>query len=564
MTVLKKCTAYFLILLPAASFFGFFFRYTVNAPVNDDYPAVLQFLNHYVSAESFREKLRLIFAQHNEHRIVFSRVWDLISYKLSKNVNFNFLSFVGDLSLIGIALIFFRKFLNIKKSLFLFIPVTVFLFNLSSWENMTFPMCALSNFVVHLFILASLAFLAGPTAGNKKNVLLGFLFFLMALLSQGAGLALFPVSLFILLYKKEYKNLLLYSSLALLLLLFYFHDYHRPPTSGNVMNVLINLKVRSVLFVFAFLGNAFDYFLIFTNDIPESIGITSIIGAFFFLLFLYITKQKYYQRNLFNYSIMTLVIVTSLLAAVSRSSMGLEMAGASRYRINGIIFFIALYFWLIETYAVESRKVLAVILLFSGWYYLAINLNQYEYLSVRKETIYLEALCTRTGDSSFINPDPAETARQREILKVSDRLNIYHLPSDESITAYIPYSTKQTENDEPVNSSLDMTKSIHSIHKIGNDYLIDGFAFLGWKSTNNQKVYIGIKNQADSSPVFFTAGQIPRYDLNPFFHQFNLKNGGFRARIPANEIKAGENSIWIKVDVGDQVKVNETDSKLVK
>jgi hypothetical protein len=588
MTLSKKCTAYLLILLPVVTFFALFFRYTVNAPVNDDYPAVLQFLNRYVSTGSRWEKLRLIFSQHNEHRIVFSRLWSLISYKVNKHVNFNFLSFVGDLSLVGIALIFFRKFLLLKKSLFLFIPVTVFIFNITSWENMTFPMCALSNFVVHLFILSSLVFLTRPTTPGSRNTLLAILFFFIAFMTQGAALALFPVSLVILLLKKEYRHFLLYAALGLVVLLFYFHGYHRPPNSGDLMTDLLSYKVRTILFVFAFLGNAFNYFLIFTNEVQESIGITSIIGFSFFLLFLYITKKKYYRRNLFNYSIMVTVILTSVLAAVSRSSMGLEMAGASRYRINGIIFFISLYFWFIETYSVESKKALAAILLFSGWYFLMINLNQYEYLSVREEELNLEILCANAGEKSIVHPDSQDLEQQKKILRESSQLDVYQLPTDASIAYYLPYSKKEVENTGAgsvgvendagaANSNLEMTKSIHSIHKIGNDYLVSGFAFLEGKSTNHQQVWVGLKNQADRSPVFFTSKAIPRYDLNPYFHRYNperslwslltavnLKNGGFRARIDASEITAGENTVWIKVRVDGQIKIVETDSKLIK
>jgi hypothetical protein len=46
--------------------------------------------------------------------------------------------------------------------------------------------------------------------------------------------------------------------------------------------------------------------------------------------------------------------------------------------------------------------------------------------------------------------------------------------------------------------------------------------------------------------------------------EVNLKNGGFRTRIPMDEIKAGENKVWIKVEVDDQVKAIETDSKFIK
>jgi hypothetical protein len=564
MNIAKKSVAYLLILLPALTFFGLFFRYTLNVPVNDDYPAVLQFLNNYVSTHSYMEKLRLLFSQHNEHRIVFSRVWTVITFKLLKAVNFNVLSFIGDLSLVGIAIVFFRKFLSLKKSLFLFIPVTVFLFNITSWENMDFAMCALSNFVVHFFILLSLAFLASSTAYSKKNVVLALIFFFAAMMTQGAGLSLYPVSICLLIYKKEYKNLLIYLVVATLILLFYFHGYQRPPSGTSPLMVLRDMKVRSILFALAFLGNAFDYFLVFTNEVQESIGISTVIGFGFLLLFLYITKKKYYKRNLFNYSIMLLVVLTSLVTAISRSPMGLETAGASRYRINGIIFFISLYFWFIETYKVETKRALLAILTFTGWYYLMVNLNQYEYLSVREEQLNLEVLATNARDSSLVSPDRADTERQRAILDKSAALHVYYLPTDADIAAYLPVSVRQPDGGASANSSLEMTGSIHQVRKCGQDWIIDGFAFLQWRSAKHQQVFVGLKNQADSGVVFFTAKQIPRFDLNPFFHRFDLRDGGFRARINTGDVKPGENSVWLKIEVGDQVKIIQTENKLIK
>jgi hypothetical protein len=564
MTLLKRCAALLLIFIPIATFYGYFFRYKLNVPVNDDYPAVLQWLDLYVNAHSIGEKLKLIFAQHNEHRIVFSRIWSLLSYKLQGNVNFNLLSFVGDTSLLGMGILFFKKFLDLKRSWFFFIPVSVLLFNLSFWENMTFAMCALSNFVVHFFILLTLLCLAAPTEGNKRNVLLAVLFFAASMFTQGAGLSLYPVSIGILLYKREYKNALLYGSLATLIVLFYFYGYQRPPQSPDLWIVLRDFKVRTILFFFAFLGNAFDYFLVFTNDSPESIGITTVIGFGFFLLFLYITRKKYYQRNLFVYSILLLVVITAFITAVSRSAMGLEVGGASRYRINGSIFAIALYFWFIDTYRLETRKFLLALALTTGWYYLVINLGQYEYLCVRQEQMYLEAWCTTTGDSSIVNPNVEETARQRAVLADCAKLNIYHLPGTAQLDAYFPHSVREPSTDGPDNSSLDVAKSVLHIRRIGGDYMIDGMAILLWESAKHQKIYVGIRNKTDSAPVFYSTAVVKRFDLNPYFHKWNLLNGGYRARIDTSAIKPGENTIYLKVLAEGQIKTIETESKFNK
>ena len=576
----KKLTAWLLILLPVVAFFWLFFKYTVNMPVNDDYQAVLDFLNNYVTAKSFGEKLNLVFAQHMEHRIVFSRVWTLISYKLQHNVNFNFLSFIGNLSLIGIALIFFRKFRSLDLSLFLFVPVTVLIFNITSWENMTFPMCAASNFVVHMFILLSLSYLTKPAAQGQKNILLAILFLVMAFLSQGASVALLPVSILVLLYKKEYKNLLIYFACISVVLFLYFHHYFRPPVSGDIVTAVADFKVRSIVFVFGFLGNAFDYFLIFTDEKHVSFGMSSIIGFGFFLLFLYITKTKYYQKNLFNYSVMVLILTTAVMAAISRSSMDMEMATASRYRINGCIFAISLYFWFIETYRIRRSIGILAVLAVSGWYLVVINWMQYEYLDSRREKNYLEALCFRTGDESIVNENKETATEQRRTLLRSARLNIFHPLGNEQIESFFPHSRKEADGTVSDNSSAEMTKNIHLIRRLGNDYLLEGYGFLDGRSTTHQKLYIGIKNQGDSSPVFYRAAQFPRFDLNNWFHRFNpqngglvprikswlhqvnLRDGGFWARISVDELKPGLNTLWIKVVAEGQVKTVQTDSTI--
>ena len=189
----KKIFPFTLIIIPIITFFGMFFYYMVDAPINDDYQAILDFLNKCISTDSASEKASLIFAQHNEHRIVYDRIWAIISYKLQSNVNFTFLAFIGNLSLLAIAFFFFRKFIRLKKSLYLLIPISVLLFNLANWENMTFAMAGMSNLTVFLFVILSLDFLAKDTTVSRRNIFISVAFFYLALLTQGGGIFLLPI-----------------------------------------------------------------------------------------------------------------------------------------------------------------------------------------------------------------------------------------------------------------------------------------------------------------------------------------------------------------------------------
>src|SRR4030095_9042966 len=524
----------------------------------------LAFINSYITTPSYGGKLKLMFDQANEHRIVYDRVWTIISYKIFHAINFNFLSLIGNLSLVGIAILFFNKFRRLGKPLYLFIPITVLLFNFASWENITFTMAGLSNFTVFLFILLSLHFLTSSKANNITTLLLSLFFFVLALFTQGGALSVVPVSIFILIYKKQYRNLCIYAVIIALLMGIYFYNYNSPQPDGSIMATLRELKGRMILFAFSFLGNALNYFLIYTSNVQESLGITAIVGFCFFVLFLYITKTKYYQRNLFNYSIMLLIVFTACLTALTRSSFGWDFASSSRYRINGIIFLISLYFWFLETYPVDKKKTSAIVLILTGLYFIGINLNHYEYLGIREQQTNFGIIGYNSGKPDLLNGDKTQIELYIKILRQSDSFNTYHLPTNADLTYYYPYGIRQGPQLVKDDPKLEMPLSVREIYQLGDDYFIDGFAFITGNSANHQKVYIGFKNQEDKDPVFFSTKQIARYDLNTYFNKFNLKNGGYQARIHAADIKPGENKIWLMVSVKEKVKLVETDKKIIK
>ena len=55
-------------------FFYSFFRVTSDIPINDDY-AVLENFTDIINSNSSFEKIKLIFKQHNEHRILYDKLW---------------------------------------------------------------------------------------------------------------------------------------------------------------------------------------------------------------------------------------------------------------------------------------------------------------------------------------------------------------------------------------------------------------------------------------------------------------------------------------------------------
>jgi hypothetical protein len=555
---------YFILIIPIIIYYGLFFRYTVNAPINDDYRAVLDFINKIISVDTIFDKLKILFSQHNEHRIVYGRLWTVISYNLLGNVNFNFLSFVGNLSLLGLSVIFYKRFSLLQKPVLLFLPVMVLLFNITSWENMTFTMAVLSNFTVYLFIFISLKYITSNTLENKKNLYFSFLFLFLAVITQGGGLFLIPISILILLYKKEYKNIIIFGILCIMLIALYFYNYESPQQNIGVLNSVLEYKVKIILFAFAFLGNAFNYYTIY-DDPKNSILLTTIIGGILFLLFLYITYTKYFKKNLFNYSLMLLLIMSAFITALSRISLGIETASASRYRINGILFFITLYFWFIETRKFSKTIHIYLIVSVSSIYFIFINLGQNQYLYVREKQTYFGILNYNYGNVELLNGEKVMVNFYADILVNSKKLETYVFPSNEKLENYFPFSeTIIVNKSESGDSSAFLSNITESISIFPDSYFIEGWAFLEGYNTDSQQVYVGIKNSLDEKPTYYLAKQTKRYDLTPYFKKLYLNDGGYSARINSSYLKKGVNKIWIMLINENQTKIQETDKIITK
>lgn len=559
-TKIEKTFIYIGVLLPILIFFGLFFYYTVDIPINDDYSAILDFTNKIISTDSISEKIKIFFSQHNEHRIVYDRFWTLISYKIHKQLDLNFLALIGNLSLIPIFFIFGKKALKDQKqrNLIYLIPISVLIFNISFHENMTFAMATLSNFTVFVFSILSINFLTKDTL-TQKMFILSIVFLILALLSQGGGMFIIPISISLLVYKKQKKYLLIYIGISVLLIALYFYGYEKPPNSPSIIETILYFKIRALLFSFAFLGNAFNYYLIYTNDQSESIGITTIIGVLLFMFFLYTIKSKYYKKNLFAFSIMALIVVASFATGLTRSQLGLETAGASRYRINGVIFLLGVLLWCVDNLDYKFRK--ATIISLSILYLFFIGLNQYEFLSFRKKQSLLGALHYHSGDYTKLNGFEQELYKR--VLTESAKKETYFLPSLTDLEKYFPFSKRESNFDGKIDAE-NTKNSIDQISKVDKSYLIEGWVFLEGKATKNQKVSICLQNQNQSATAFFSTIQVPKYDLNPYFKKFGLRDGGFIARIPERYIKDGESTIIIKLEVEGKTKTIITDKKIIK
>lgn len=168
------------------------YRYASNIPVLDDYDAILNFLNNFKAA-GFGQKLLLLISQHNEHRLLHSRLLYVAYYGITGNINFRNIIFIGDLQLLAVALIstyFIRKSGGKYWKLIAFIW-SLCIFDLNTYEAGNMAMFGVQSFGVIMLFFGSV-FLYD--LNNRKYLAPAALLQAVTIFSSGNGIV---ASLFI-------------------------------------------------------------------------------------------------------------------------------------------------------------------------------------------------------------------------------------------------------------------------------------------------------------------------------------------------------------------------------
>lgn len=233
---------------PVLAFGWLWAHYAVDVPKWDDH-ALREFLTNLSKEPTLSGKVYYLFRQHNEHRIVYDRIVAYLADKLTGRLNYVHLMAVGNLSLVGLLMLFGAVLRRAGQSLWYAAPVAFLLFNLSQWENLYWGMAALQNFSVVLFVLWAIYRLtyADDLSGALALATL-------ATLTSGNGILVWPVGFALLAYQRfgqtaqtgTYRRssnpLWWWSLTAVVVVGLYFVGYEKPagnpPLRGSVTDLL--------------------------------------------------------------------------------------------------------------------------------------------------------------------------------------------------------------------------------------------------------------------------------------------------------------------------------------
>jgi|GEM_PF-2193544 len=346
------------LLIPAFYWFTLH-RQAVNVPITDDYYTILNFLNSFILLPDLHQQWNMIWQPYVETRIVMTKLLAVGMWKITGVISFTWFIYLINVAvtIIGCLLV---SSVQLKKNGFLVLSVFFVLFQFSYYDAGLWTTAGIHIVLTMLFSFSACYFL------QKSSVyffLLALTAALLASFTYGNGLLVFPVGMLMLVTNRARWQLIVWIFCFLALLFIYF-DQYVPVRSLHVLTDTNPLAL--LVYCLAFWGSAVQF--MYRLELPVA------AGSLFLLIFLWLTKKKYYMVNAFNYCLMLYVVLSALVAGFFRLSHNeVQQALANRYVIYSCTGITAMLIAIAEMNQERFRKKLTGWILFSSVMYFLLS-----------------------------------------------------------------------------------------------------------------------------------------------------------------------------------------------
>ena len=415
-------------------FFNIVIKNAVDIPNGDDLYCLLLFTQNFQDAAGWQDRFSLLIQQWVEHRIVYSRLTSLISFWIHGQVNFVTIILIGNLTLVGFTLLFWKLLRDIKVSAYYLIPVVLTLFSPVTYEanmwagasTVYMPVCFLALLTVYLLTIPSPF---GLICAGVTSILAAFSF--------GNGMFSFIAGLVVLLCQRKYKESAGWLLMTIIIIPLYFYGFEAH-SGTNAFSIKSFLKSPEYLFynLFGFLGGTLDYLEnvnapIAAGNIPALVlglvlSVAAVAGVYFFFLKKTTVTDHINTKSKITWLGMVVFLgITAITMAYARTSGESMNTLSSRYKIYSMIAFILVYWGSLMFFRKKTRvaivfgSVSLVLLLFNYYvnYEKLVNYKSnflsglYNYRNdnqwvIYRHTSYYEGASLIISDSIKANPKP--------------------------------------------------------------------------------------------------------------------------------------------------------------
>lgn len=413
----KNVLIFCLILLPIVIFLLFFNKYAVNIPHWDDF-AVRNSIAQILQTDSYIEKIKILFSQHNEHRIFTTRIAALIIYLIQGTINVKSLMFLGGCSLIGISILFYKILKKYTLKLIYFVPITFLIFNNSLYENSFWGMASIQNFGVIFFAFLCFYWLIFSIEFSFKKYFYWSIFIcFLGVFTSSNGIVIPIIGCLILLFQRRKREFFIWFSTSFIFLFAFFFSFKRNP--DNVVKANISDLKTLVKGLLATIGNSIDSAFISPEKHLDLSMVSGIFLFIFIILFAYQTILKKYNpkdisnsinfinvknNDLFLLACLTFLGITCGGIVFARISYGIGTLLTSKYKIYSLLIIVIFYIVASKSFSKKnSYNFICIAISLSVFY------NLYSYFADYQNIRYLnqERICDQFkqqySDKSFPN-----------------------------------------------------------------------------------------------------------------------------------------------------------------
>lgn len=383
----KNILATLLILIPIAVFYLVFQKYAVNIPHWDDF-AIRNTLAKMLETDSISEKIQLLFSQHNEHRILLTRLSAWVVFLLQGTLNLKSLMFIGFLALVGILIIFFQVSKKYNSTLLAFVPVSLMLFNVGLFENTFWGMASVQNFGVIFFAFLTFYWLVFSIENQYKNYFYLALFsYFIGVFTSSNGVIITLIGCFVLLVQQRKKQLFIWLGSSAIFIFGFFFNFQKSP--DNVVKTDFSDYKTIIKGLFATFGSVLDSSAVAPDkhlDLAMALGLFLLIFVCLFAYQVIFKKYKLSLRtnDLFLLACLAFIGITSVGIVVARISYGIDILLTSKYKIYSVLSLIIFYFVALNSITEKYKNSFIQLAIFVG-----IIFNFYTYIADYQNIRYL-------------------------------------------------------------------------------------------------------------------------------------------------------------------------------
>ena len=534
------------ILIVISTFFLASYYFSYNFFYQDDFH-LLRFVTIFQDDSiGFQDKLAALYDQHNEHRIIFPRLFVLIDYYIQGYLDWKVLNVISALYYLGIFSFFAIIIKKLNLSFWYILPVALLIFQPSSFENFYWTISILQqvgNWFWALFLFYSLTYF------KPSKFWVSILLIVVLTFTHGNGLFGFGVGGLLLILQKRYKNLAIWGGLMIVITGFYFHGYFTAQNS-NISGSLSD-PIRLIGCFGGFFGSFINDF--FNNS--NQVAITILGGLLIFLLLALINLKlilnyffktfyskfdRYFpNENQFLFACFLYLSITATLVALSRSWSSIEAGFQNRYLHNSVIALVLLYVTILHYKSLKLKQFVGILMLIFGViFYIFSWYSNYELLALQKKSQESDAVNYQLNGISIVN-DKSFNNNIKSILEQSFNDGISVFPESELLTSV--KDLKLIESPQSNDCQIDIKKDSLLTFNISNSNYRDVYQFNNYNLPYEGDTYLILKSARNT---FISPTNHRRNRKIEFLKTVQFFTDGFYTSImtdamPENEYQVG-------------------------